>query len=164
MTGFDALIGVHKDRGDHVTDLPLHADQIESHNAPRLAALEDEYASLGRSLGRRGVDIEAIKARVARFSVALPSWGSGTGGTRFAKFPIAGEPTNIHEKLEDCAVVQQICRATPRVSPHFPWDRTEDYAALREHAEGLGLGFDVVNSNTFQDQPGQAVARSGRRG
>jgi L-rhamnose isomerase/sugar isomerase len=139
-----------------MTDLPLSAKHIESHNAPRLAALEDEYASLGRSLGRRGIDIDDIKQHVAKFSVALPSWGSGTGGTRFAKFPIPGEPTNIHEKLEDFAVVQQICRTTPRVSPHFPWDHTSDYAALREEAGALGLGFDAVNSNTFQDQPSQA--------
>ncbi|TAJ70177.1 MAG: L-rhamnose catabolism isomerase [Phenylobacterium sp.] len=134
---------------------PLSADQIESHNAERMEALRDEYDSLGRALGRRGVDIEAVKDKVAAFSVALPSWGSGRGGTRFAKFPIAGEPTNIHEKLEDCAVVQQLSRMTPRVSPHFPWDKVADYAALRQEAAALGLGFDAVNSNTFQDQPGQ---------
>jgi L-rhamnose isomerase/sugar isomerase len=87
--------------------------------------------------------------------VALPSWGAGRGGTRFAKFPFAGAPTNIHERLEDCAVVQQLCRITPRVSPHFPWDHTSDYPALRQQAESLGVGFDAVNSNTFQDQEGQ---------
>jgi L-rhamnose isomerase/sugar isomerase len=136
--------------------LPLSTDQIEAHNADRMAALEDDYASLGRQLGRRGLEIDAIKGRVAKFSVAVPSWGAGRGGTRFAKFPIAGEPTNIHEKLEDCAVVNQLSRATPRVSPHFPWDKVSDYKALREEAGSLGLGFDAVNSNTFQDQPGQA--------
>jgi L-rhamnose isomerase / sugar isomerase len=52
-------------------------------------------------------------------------------------------------------VIQQLCRITPRVSPHFPWDKVSDYAALREEAADLGLGFDAVNSNTFQDQPGQ---------
>ena len=30
-----------------------------------------------------------------------------------------------------------------------------DYAELKEKAAALGLGFDAVNSNTFQDQPGQ---------
>jgi L-rhamnose isomerase/sugar isomerase len=136
--------------------LPLSADQIDAHNAQRREALEDEYASLGRQLGRRGIDIDGVKDRVAGFSVALPSWGVGRGGTRFAKFPIPGEPTNIHEKLADCAVVQQLCRATPRVSLHFPWDQVDDYEALRQEAEAFGLGFDAVNSNTFQDQPGQA--------
>jgi L-rhamnose isomerase/sugar isomerase len=139
-----------------MTDLPLSIDQIEAHNAARLSALHDEYDSLGRSLRRSGIDIDRIKKQVADFSVAIPTWGAGTGGTRFAKFPIPGEPTNIHEKLEDCALVQQLSRVTPRVSPHFPWDRTDDYAGLRQEAESLGLGFDAVNSNTFQDQPGQA--------
>lgn len=138
------------------TTLPLSADLIAEANARDLAALDEDYAALGRKLERAGVDIAAIKDRVAGFSVAVPTWGAGRGGTRFAKFPIAGEPTNIHEKLEDCAVINQLSRVTPRVSPHFPWDKVSDYAALREEAAALGLGFDAVNSNTFQDQPNQA--------
>ncbi len=47
---------------------------------------------------------------------------------------------------------------TARVSPHFPWDKVKDYKALREEAAELGLGFDAVNSNTFQDQPGQEIS------
>jgi len=133
----------------------LSAERIAEHNAAHLDALTDEYDSLGRALERRGIDIGAIKARVAAFSVALPTWGVGVGGTRFAKFPIPGEPSNIHEKLEDCGLVQQLCRVTPRVSPHFPWDKVDDYGGLREEAAALGLGFDAVNSNTFQDQAGQ---------
>jgi L-rhamnose isomerase/sugar isomerase len=140
------------------TDLPLSADEIESHNALHADALAEDYHTLGRQLARRGVEIDAIKDRVAAFSVAVPTWGAGRGGTRFAKFPIPGEPTNIHEKLEDCAVVQQLGRATPRVSPHFPWDKVSDYAGLRQEAARRGLSFDAVNSNTFQDQQGQAFS------
>jgi L-rhamnose isomerase/sugar isomerase len=135
--------------------LPLSADAVATLNEEGMEALRDEYDSLGRQLDRRGIAADAVKKNVAAFSVAVPSWGSGRGGTRFAKFPIPGEPTNIHEKLEDCAIVQQLSTVTPRVSPHFPWDKVADYAALREEAESLGLGFDAVNSNTFQDQPGQ---------
>src|SRR6478735_5345695 len=102
-------------------ELPLTQDQIESLNAREAGALADDFDSLGRQLARRGVDICEVTAKVASFSVAVPSWGAGRGGTRFAKFPIPGEPTNIHEKLQDCAVVNQLSRATPRVSPHFPW-------------------------------------------
>ena len=137
------------------TRLPLSPDFIRDRNVSCREAIEDDYASLGRQLRRRGIDIEAIERRVAAFSVALPTWGAGRGGTRFAKFPFAGAPTDIHEKLEDCAVVQQLCRITPRVSPHFPWDFVSDYHALRAEAARFGLGFDAVNSNTFQDQPGQ---------
>jgi L-rhamnose isomerase/sugar isomerase len=139
-----------------MTSLPISADLIAEHNAANADALDEDYAALGRKLARSGIDIDAVKDRVSQFSVAVPSWGAGRGGTRFAKFPIPGEPTNIHEKLEDCAVINQLGRTTPRVSPHFPWDKVSDYAALREEAAELGLGWDAVNSNTFQDQPGQA--------
>ncbi len=139
-----------------MTQLPLSADLIAEANARHADALDEDYAALGRKLARTGIDIDDVLGRVASFSVAVPSWGAGRGGTRFAKFPIPGEPTNIHEKLEDCAVINQLCRVTPRVSPHFPWDKVSDFAALREEAAALGLGWDAVNSNTFQDQPGQA--------
>jgi L-rhamnose isomerase / sugar isomerase len=89
------------------------------------------------------------------YAVAIPTWGVGTGGTRFARFPGLGEPRNIHDKLADCGVVQQLSRATPNVSPHFPWDKVSDYNALRQEAASHELGFDAVNSNTFQDQPKQ---------
>jgi L-rhamnose isomerase/sugar isomerase len=80
----------------------------------------------------------------------------GTGGTRFARFPGRGEPRNVFEKIDDCGVIRQLSVITPRVSPHFPWDRVDDLAALRQRATALGLGFDAINSNTFQDQPGQS--------
>lgn len=142
------------------TTLPISDELIAEQNAKRSAGVLEDYEALGRKLQRDNIDIEAITKKVADFSVAVPSWGAGRGGTRFAKFPIPGEPTNIHEKLEDCSVINQLCQATPRVSPHFPWDKVSDYSALREETEGLGLGFDAVNSNTFQDQPGQAHSYS----
>jgi L-rhamnose isomerase/sugar isomerase len=140
------------------TDLPFASERIAEHNRAAMVALDEDYDSLRRRLARRDMDIEAITARVGAFSVAVPSWGTGRGGTRFAKFAIPGEPTNIHEKLEDCAVIHQLSAVTPRVSPHFPWDCVDDYRALREEAAALGLGFDAVNSNTFQDQPGQRLS------
>lgn len=135
---------------------PLSQDQIDTANRQGQAAIEDEYGGLERKLARMGIAIGPIKDAVAAFSLAVPSWGFGRGGTRFAKFPIPGEPTTIHEKLADAAVTQQLGRSTPRVSPHFPWDTVSDYAALRDEAADYGLRFDAVNSNTFQDQPGQA--------
>lgn len=106
-------------------------------------------------LDRRGIDIEQILRESARFEVAMPSWGFCQGGTRFGRFPIAGEPRTIEEKLADAAVVNDLTGVTPRVSLHIPWDTPADARRLKEHARALGLGFDAVNSNTFQDQPGQ---------
>jgi L-rhamnose isomerase/sugar isomerase len=140
------------------TPLPLSADMVASHNAACIDALREDYESLGRSLQRRGIAIDAIKAQAKRLALAQPSWGVGVGGTRFARFPLAGEPSGIDQKLEDCAVVQQLCRITPTVSPHFPWDKISDPLAMREKAAAMGLAFDAVNSNTFQDQPGQKLS------
>lgn len=130
-------------------------DFIAAENSQQEAALSEDFHALGRQLARRGIDIEAVTARAMGFSVAVPTWGVGTGGTRFARFPGPGEPRHIHDKLEDCGVINQLTRATPNVSPHFPWDKVRDYNALRQEAASHALGFDAVNSNTFQDQRSQ---------
>ena len=129
---------------------------IETNNAAALPALRADYDHLAAVLARRGVDIEAVKAKVSAFGVAVPSWGVGTGGTRFARFPGRGEPRHVFDKMDDCGVIQQLTRATPTVSLHIPWDKVSDIAALKETGDALGLGFDAMNSNTFQDQPDQA--------
>ena len=133
----------------------ISADLIGTANGKLEAAHADDYEALGRQLQRRGLSIEAMTKRAMDFAVAVPTWGVGTGGTRFARFPGPGEPRNIHDKLEDCGVIQQLARATPNVSPHFPWDKVSDYNALRQEAASYNLGFDAVNSNTFQDQKAQ---------
>ena len=138
-----------------VIDDTLNTDQIAELNAEQAAPQARDFAALGERLARRGIDIESVTSRLQRFSVALPTWGLGTGGTRFGRFPEAGDPRDVYEKIEDAAVVHRLTGATPRVSPHFPWDGVDDVGALRQTAEALGLGFDAVNSNTFQDQPGQ---------
>lgn len=139
---------------DQIIAPTLNPDFIAAQNAPLETALAEDYAALGRSLERRGIDIERITRAVGAFAVAAPTWAVGSGGTRFARFPMGGEPRNIFDKLEDCAVVNRLAGATPTVSPHFPWDETSDLAALKDFASALGLGFDAVNSNTFQDHPG----------
>jgi L-rhamnose isomerase/sugar isomerase len=138
-----------------MTDFSISEDFLMQENTARIAPLEEDYAALARALGRRGIDSEALIKRVMAFGVAIPTWGVGTGGTRFARFPAPGEPRHIFDKLADCATIHQLVRATPTISPHFPWDATRDYAAVREIAASRGLAFDAVNSNTFQDQPSQ---------
>lgn len=135
--------------------MPIDPDFIDEHNRALQDVLLRDFDHLAEQLRRRGISIAAVEERLAAFGVALPSWALGTGGTRFARFPLAGEPRNVVEKLEDCAAIQQLVRVTPRVSLHFPWDHTDDLGGLREQASSLGLGFDAVNSNTFQDQAGQ---------
>ena len=137
---------------------PRDAGYIASANQPHAAALATDYAHLGAQLERRGIRIDDVTRAVASFKVAIPSWGVGTGGTRFGRFPGPGEPRNVFEKLEDCAVIHRLTGATPTVSLHIPWDRTDDWKALRERGAALGLGFDAMNSNTFQDQADQKLS------
>jgi L-rhamnose isomerase/sugar isomerase len=134
---------------------PIDQDLIADNNRRHQAALDADYDALGAQLARRGINIDKITGAVARFAVAIPSWGVGTGGTRFARFPGPGEPRDVFDKLDDCAVINQLARLTPTVSLHIPWDKVRDLRGLRQKADKLGLGFDAMNSNTFQDSPGQ---------
>ena len=124
----------------------------------RLGWLEEDYEHLGRRLARRGIDIEKLTERAMAFRVAVPSWGVGTGGTRFARFPNPGEPRNVFEKLDDCEVVLELMRTTPGISLHIPWDKPDKPAELRAFADARGLFIDSMNSNTFEDQPGQPLS------
>jgi len=130
---------------------------IDQHNQTCKAALDADYDALAEHLQRDNIEIDQLTAKAAAFGVAIPSWGVGTGGTRFARFPGAGEPRHVFDKLDDCSVIQQLTQATPTVSLHIPWD-DEDPKALREQATELGLEFDAMNSNTFQDQTEQSLS------
>ncbi len=132
----------------------IHTDVIAKDNKVRTQDLQRDYDSLGDRLARRNIDINTVKAKVSGYGVAIPSWGVGTGGTRFARFPGAGEPRHIFDKLDDCGIIQKLTGATPTVSLHIPWDKA-DPNELKAKAASHGLGFDAMNSNTFQDQPGQ---------
>lgn len=141
---------------------PIDPERIAEGEAARRAPLEEDLEALLRALRRRGFDGEALIERARGFAVALPSWGVGSGGTRFGRFPLPGEPRDVFEKLEDCAVVQQLGRATPAVSLHVPWDRPADAGELARHARHLGLAFDAMNSNTFEDHtPGRLSYKFG---
>jgi L-rhamnose isomerase/sugar isomerase len=132
----------------------INSNIIAQSNDSAVEKLNADYNALGEHLNRRSIDVEAIKAKVATYGVAVPSWGVGTGGTRFARFPGAGEPRDIFDKLSDCGLIHQLTRATPSVSLHIPWD-AQPAADLNSKAEEVSLTFDAMNSNTFQDQPNQ---------
>jgi L-rhamnose isomerase/sugar isomerase len=131
---------------------------IAEQNEKAKAWLDEDYDYLASKLRRRNLNIEDLVARAQAFRVAVPSWGVGTGGTRFARFPCTGEPRDIYEKLEDCATIFKLTRSTPAVSLHIPWDKPDSAADLRQFAEERGLHFDAMNSNTFQDQASQILS------
>jgi len=130
--------------------------RIEEENELRRSWHEPDLAHALDVVGRAGVDGEAVIAEVARFSVAAPSWAVGTGGTRFGRFPGGGEPRTTVEKIDDIAALNALTGANRTVSLHVPWDDPGLGAGateLRAHAASVGIGFDAMNSNTFQDNP-----------
>jgi L-rhamnose isomerase/sugar isomerase len=131
---------------------------VAEHNRLLKPWLEEDYASLGARLARKNIAIDDLTAKAGAFQVAVPSWGVGTGGTRFARFAEPGEPRNVFEKLEDCGTIFKLVRSTGAVSLHIPWDRPDDPGELKRFAGERGLRFDAMNSNTFQDQPGQKLS------
>ncbi len=136
----------------------IEAEFVAEQNEQSKAFLAEDFDYLANKLNRRNMRIEDLVAKAQNFQVAVPSWGVGTGGTRFARFPGAGEPRGVFEKIEDCATINQLVRTTGAVSLHIPWDKTERMNDLREFADRRGLTFDAMNSNTFQDQPNQKLS------
>lgn len=130
----------------------ISKERLAADNDRLLNDLQADVEALASQLQRRDIDADTLIAKAQQIQIALPSWGVGTGGTRFARFPGVGEPRNIFEKLDDCAVIHQLSGITPKVSLHIPWDRPDDPAELKQFAAARGLGFDAMNSNTFQDQ------------
>ncbi len=96
--------------------------------------------------------IDAALSTLAGVAIELPSWAFGNSGTRFRVFPSAGTPRPVQEKLADAAQVHTVTGAAPTVALHIPWDKVDDYAALRRFAEDHGVGLGTINSNTFQDE------------
>ena len=88
---------------------------------------------------------------LGRLAIEVPSWAYGNSGTRFKVFGTPGTPRTVQEKLADAAQVHKYTGLAPAVALHIPWDKVEDYTALRQEAEELGVTLGTINSNTFQD-------------
>src|SRR6476659_4331567 len=100
-------------------------------------------------------NVDQLLRKLIDFQVAIPSWALGSGGTRFGRFSIGGEPRNLEEKIEDIGLLHALNRASGAISLHIPWDIPENSSSVKALAAQYGLKFDAVNSNTFQDQQGQ---------
>jgi L-rhamnose isomerase/sugar isomerase len=100
-------------------------------------------------------NLDEVLAKLINFQVAIPSWALGTGGTRFGRFSGPGEPGSLEEKMEDVGLLHSLNGSSGAISLHIPWDIPGNYAAIKILAAQLGIKFDAVNSNTFQDQQEQ---------
>ena len=113
--------------------------------AAGLRMIEEALAAQGRTL-------EPVTRRLKAQRIETPSWGYANSGTRFKMFPQAGVPRTVEEKLADAALVHRLTGVAPSVALHIPWDLVDDWAALKEHAAGLGLALGAINPNLFQDE------------
>ncbi|GAB3996350.1 L-rhamnose catabolism isomerase [Spirosoma daeguense] len=129
---------------EHIAD--YNQSQLEGHQR-KLSYWTNEVAKA-----------EPIIQKLIDFQVAIPSWALGTGGTRFGRFPGGGEPRSLEEKISDVGLLHALNRASGAISLHIPWDIPTDAEAIKQLAASHGLRFDAVNSNTFQDQPSQALS------
>jgi len=128
--------------------------QIEQHNSD-VQKIHQKRFDFAKS---EIPNAEAIIQKLIDFNVAIPSWALGTGGTRFARFSGAGEPGTLEQKMEDIGVLHALNNSSGAISLHIPWDIPSDYTAIKKLATDLNLKFDAMNSNTFQDQKGQALS------
>lgn len=110
---------------------------------------------LSEALSRKGFDAKSLVKEVKNFQVAIPSWALGTGGTRFGRFPMGGEPRNLEEKIEDIGLIHLLNKSSNSISLHIPWDIPTDIVGIKQLLKANDLAIDSVNSNTFQNQKDQ---------
>jgi L-rhamnose isomerase/sugar isomerase len=125
--------------------------KIEEFNQEGLKEHQRKFDFVSSSVNKP----EEVLQKLMDFQVAIPSWALGTGGTRFGRFAGGGEPRSLEEKIEDVGLLHQLNQSSGAISLHIPWDIPQNANAIKALAAQHGLRFDAVNSNTFQDQPGQ---------
>ncbi|HOY13801.1 MAG TPA: TIM barrel protein [Saprospiraceae bacterium] len=133
-------------------------EEIQKHNQASFTRVSEAFDFLANKLTKNGLDVGNILSQLSGFQVAIPSWALGAGGTRFGRYGIGGEPANLEDKFHDVGLIHALTGCAGAISLHIPWDIPKDTLAIKELAAANGLVFDAVNSNTFQDQPGQKLS------
>jgi L-rhamnose isomerase/sugar isomerase len=95
------------------------------------------------------MDEQVVLDRLAALEIETPSWGYGNSGTRFHVYPWPGAARSVWERIDDAALVHRLTGCCPSVALHIPWDRVDDWAALRSHAEEQGIRIGAINPNLF---------------
>ena len=138
--------------------MKITQSHIENSNADLKKNHTESFDFLSNQLSNKGVDVNLVVEKIKALQIAIPSWALGAGGTRFGRFSGAGEPADLIQKIQDIGIIHALNKSSNAVSLHIPWDIPQDYEAIRQIAKDLNINFDAVNSNTFQDQPGQKVS------
>src|SRR5678815_3954354 len=134
--------------------MQVSKEKIREYNQPLLK----EHQKRFDFISSQAEDVETILKKLIDFQVAIPSWALGSGGTRFGRFSIGGEPRNLEEKIEDIGLLHALNRSSGAISLHIPWDIPSNVSNIKSLAAQNDLRFDAMNSNTFQDQPDQPLS------
>ncbi len=110
-----------------------------------------DYERLAERLAETGLDVEQIKAKLKSQHIETPSWGYSNSGTRFKVFAYPGAARTVEEKLSDAGYIHKLTGVAPTVAIHIPWDKGDDYNAMKDYAKSCGVGIGAVNPNVFQD-------------
>jgi len=97
------------------------------------------------------VDEQVALEKLEALRIETPSWGYGNSGTRFHVYPWPGAARTVWERLDDAALVHRLTGCCPSVALHIPWDRVDDWEALRRYAEERGIQIGAINPNLFGD-------------
>lgn len=135
--------------------MEITKEQIASSNEKRIKQHQSQWNVLKEHLDEQGINADEMLRQLRAFQIAIPSWALGTGGTRFGRFPIGGAPRDLEEKMYDIGLLHALNRSSGAISLHIPWDIPDNISNIKSLSKELGLRFDAVNSNTFQDQPDQ---------
>lgn len=111
----------------------------------------NKYINLADELTNINIDLDSIKDKLKKQHIETPSWGYGNSGTRFKTFAWPGAANTVYEKLSDAAYVHKLTGIAPSVALHIPWDKTNDWAALKQFAADKGIKIGAINPNLFQD-------------
>jgi L-rhamnose isomerase/sugar isomerase len=94
---------------------------------------------------------QQVKSELRQLQIETPSWAYGNSGTRFKVFAQKGVARTPFEKIDDAAQVNLFTGVAPSIALHIPWDKVDDYDALREHAQSVGITIGAINPNVFQE-------------
>lgn len=135
----------------NTTEMQLEKSGVDELNQQQIKKHQRQFDFVAADIN----NLDEILKKLSAFNIAIPSWALGTGGTRFGRFSGGGEPRSLEEKIEDVGVIHALNRSSNSISLHIPWDIPDNAPAIKTLAAQLGLHFDAVNSNTFQDQANQ---------
>ncbi len=134
--------------------MQIEKNKIDEHNQSLIKEHKRRFDFIAAEIN----NIDEIIEKLRTFQIAIPSWALGSGGTRFGRFSIGGEPRNLEEKIEDIGLLHSLNKNSGAISLHIPWDIPSDANHIKNLAAQFDIKFDAMNSNTFQDQPNQKLS------